>query len=76
MDKKATIAQLRATQITLTAAHAQLEAQMIALQDEGDQEEEHGEPCPKCGATDGARAGDVTVCAKCGANFSGGVVVE
>lgn len=75
MDRVATIAQLKATQATLTAAYAQLEAQIVALQeDERGDAEAHVEQlaCGECGSRELAPAGNVWVCAGCGANIPRG----
>jgi hypothetical protein len=75
MDRVVTIAQLKATQATLTAAYAQLEAQIVALEADARGDEAPEEPrCSACGSLELAPAGDVWVCAGCGANIPKGEI--
>jgi hypothetical protein len=73
MDHAALIAQLKATQATLTAAYAQIEAQIVALEAAARGDEGPEEPsCSACGSRELAPAGNVWVCAGCGANIPKG----
>lgn len=62
--------QLQAIRATVEAVLAQLDAVMEQLAGEG--------RCPRCGAPeeDLAQAGDVKVCAGCGANVRDGAVID
>ena len=76
MTRDEMAAQLRATHATLQAALVQVGAMIIALEGPGEgDDDEPGQICPRCGGGDLAEAGDVQVCAKCGANVRDGDVV-
>lgn len=66
------LATLRALRATIGAALIQVDGRIQALSGEAP---DAIEVCPKCGGQELADAGDVAVCAKCGANVKDGAVV-
>lgn len=68
----AELAFLRSVRATMGAALIQVDARIQAITGEAP---DALEACPKCGGQELAPAGDVAVCAKCGANVKDGAVV-
>jgi hypothetical protein len=69
----AELANLRAVRATLAAALIQVDTRMQVITGGAVPDEVDG--CPQCGGLELAPAGDVEVCAKCGANVRDGAVV-
>ena len=66
--KPSPLAALR-IQAQAIARQAQLlDAQLEAMEEDSDDDEEEHDPCPRCGKREFASAGDVDVCAGCNAN--------